>query len=166
MDASACIILALKIILRNFLLMASQVLEDDVSIQNDFVLIRGIVRQHHIVPDDRTGMGRISSKAFVASSKNSGLSIYIEKLMLKDNIEAKEYIKNLKQYDGTIYLYAGQVRQINNDMIIQHTPTHDKPYHGEIFYVVNGNARKFAKKIKRQLLKMIKWHIAIPGVKC
>ncbi len=131
---------------------------DDLNIKSNDMVIRGI-RDNHILLDDE-GNKVLSSAAFAQSSgENGGMSVFLEQLILLDNMVPKEYIMDDGLNCGAVYLNVGEIRLA--DFQVGHTPKQGNPYHGDVW----GKTRiRYNKNKRRKLRALCKWCVQIPDV--
>ena len=126
---------------------------DDQNIKSNGMLIRGIPDNHILLDDE--GNKILSSTAFAQSSgENGGMSVFLEQLILLDNMVPQEYIMDDGLNCGAVYLNVGGIRLA--DFQVGH-PIQGNPYNGDVC----GKTRiRYNKNKRRKLRALFKWWCA------
>ena len=101
--------------------------EDDATIQGETKLFRR-VHISHIVPDEDTGIARVSTAAF--KSKGLDLSIFIETTLVADGLEPLHCIRNHAQHQ-LVAITAAEARSVSQ--IVYRDPAVDYRSHGIVW---------------------------------
>lgn len=132
--------------------------EDDLTCED--ILIRRVNPDQHVVFDENTGKWRTSSKLFSPSSgPNDGMSIDIQKLIERDDLNVQDFVSN-PTYTGSIFFDVGSAR--NAGLRVGYDPIHENPYHGEVWGTDKPN--KFTRSQKRALIRSSAWLVEIQDV--
>ena len=138
---------------------------DEPEIQGDDRIIRRIA-EHHLTPDKNFGDTRVSSQAFKPSSDGSGLSVDIEKLILADGKDAKEWLIT-PPFIGAVSFQASTARnfglKIGYDPIKDHPTLPDNPYHGAV-WGPDPKPHRISDGLQKKMLRSSTWYVEIPGV--
>ena len=131
--------------------------QNDPSIADGDRLIRGIAKDHITEDDAYAGGWRIGSNAFRPSSpkRGRGMSVSIEKLMKADGKTIEDIAQ--PKHIGYVAIRAGDVRALG--LIVGKTPQPEDPYHGDVWRIVDGEAKDFKESEARTLRKKAVWII-------
>lgn len=133
---------------------------DENQIEADDTIIRRINPVQHLVDNHNTGTKRVSTKAFSPSSEeNGGMSVDIEKLILEDGQEPKQFVTT-PTFTGSVSFSAKEIRDLN--LRIGYDPRPENPYHGEVWGERRPN--RFSKGQKNTLLSTAKWYVKLDNV--
>ena len=141
---------------------------DEPDIRADEQIIRRINPQHHVVPDDNRQCRRISSKAYKPSSEpnagmsNAGMSIDIEKLIVRAGHEPQKYVVT-PVYTGAVVFSANDIRSLG--LWIGYEPVAGNPYHGEVWGQTPSRHNKFTQSQVRGLASAAAWYVPLNGVR-
>jgi hypothetical protein len=133
---------------------------DEAQITGEDTIIRRINPQQHIVWDENRGRFRISSKVFSPSSEpNGGMSVDIERLMLADGLDPREYVTT-PVFTGSVAFSAGAARALG--LIVGYDPIPTNPYHGEVWGADRPN--RFSRQQRKGLAVASRWYVELDDV--
>jgi hypothetical protein len=140
---------------------------DEAEIEGNDVIIRRVNPNEHVVPDEKTGRLRTSSKLFSPSSgSNGGMSIDLLKLIESDGLNAREFVTT-PVFTGSVCFFARDVREatlrVGYDPIKDVPGIADNPYHGEV-WGPDAKPNKFTREQKRSLAKASTWFVELQNV--
>lgn len=140
---------------------------DERNIKGDDAIIRRIDPDQHIVLDANLGCERISSKAFRPSSgPQGGMSVDIEKLILDDRIDPREFVTT-PRFRASVSFAAKVARglglRVGYDPILGNGQIPANPYHGEV-WGPDDNPNKFSNGQRNGLHRAVEWYVELPGV--
>lgn len=140
---------------------------DEHKIEGQHVIIRRIDPDQHIVPDANLGCKRISSKAFSPSSgPQGGMSVDIEKLMLDDRIDPREFVTT-PRFQASVSFAAKVARdlglRVGYNPILETDQIPENPYHGEV-WGPDAKPNKFSNGQRNGLHRAVEWYVELPGV--
>lgn len=140
---------------------------NDASIPDDSKLLRGVVKQYHVVPDENTGRMRISSAFLEPSTVDrdpyEGLSVDVQAKMDGNGADPTQIMKARVLEDGTpafqgvISLKAAAFR--TRSFLVGYEPMPGNEYHGAVWQTA---VAKLTKSKRKALLKEAEWFIVIP----
>lgn len=110
-------------------------------LQPDFRFIRTLQSPYHVVPDERTGRYRISTKAFGPSKADGKLSGDLEEILIADGLSPTAMYPAVRNPVGAASLTVGQIR--NAGAQVEHDPAPWNWYHG----AVSGTKPKRVKQL-------------------
>jgi len=94
----------------------------------DFRFIRTLQSPHHIIFDEKTGLYRISSKAFTPSSSDGKLSGDLEEVLAADGLGPTAIYPAVRDAVGAASVTVGEIRALQAE--VDHDPTRENWYHG------------------------------------
>lgn len=112
-------------------------------LQPEFRFIRTLQSPYHVVPDERTGRYRISSKAFSPSKADGKLSGDLEEVLAADGLSPTAMYPAVRDPVGAASLTLGQIRAAKAEA--DHDPATWNWYHG----AVSGTK---AKRVKQSMV--------------
>lgn len=140
---------------------------DEAEIKDEDTVIRRVPALQ-IVWDDNGGQRRrrISSAVYEKSSgPKDGMSVDIEALMLKDDVNPTDYVTS-DQFPGAVFFSAAEIRAlgltVGYDPIKDDPAVPDNPYHGEVWR--ETEARRFTGAQRNGLRDAAKWYVEVDGV--
>lgn len=116
--------------------------DDDLTIADEDRLFRRIP-PNWIVWDSNKGAPSVSSAAFSNSSDGSGMSVFIESVMVEIGLSEHDVLRDYKGF-GLVAITARQARQEGQSVIRK--PTDKNPAHGEIAGKKRGSVKKAFKR--------------------
>lgn len=99
-------------------------------LQPEYRFIRTLQSPHHVVPDERTGRYRISSKAFGPSSSDGTLSGDLEQILVADALSPTAMYPAIRDPVGAASVTIGQIRSVSAQ--VEHDPAKWNWYHGAV----------------------------------
>lgn len=133
---------------------------DHHEILNEWLIIRRICPQHHIVPDENRNCQRISSKAFKPSSGlKEGMSIDLKSLIELASVNVTDFVTT-PIFTGSVEFLADIARGAN--LQVGYDPLEDNPYHGEVWGPNKPN--RFSNAQTRAMHSGAQWLVPILDV--
>jgi hypothetical protein len=139
---------------------------DEPAISGDDRIIRRINPKFHVVQDKNFNDTRISTQAFKPSNDGGGLSVDIEKLIVADGKNPKEWVIT-GPFTGAVSFRASDARslglKVGFDPIKGHATLPDNPYHGAV-WGPDPKPHRISEGLQRKLLRASTWYVEIAGV--
>lgn len=120
------------------------------QLQRDLRFIRTLQSPHHIVPDEETGLYRISSKAFGPSSADGKLSGDLEQILKVDGLEATAMYPAVRDAIGAAAVTIGNI--LAAKATVEHDPVWTNFYHGS---VLGTKAKRVKDRLREAAVEII-----------
>lgn len=109
----------------------------------DSRFIRTLQSPHHVVPDKKTGLYRISTKAFGPSKGDGGLSGDLEQILRSDGLPPLAMYPSLERSVGAAAILVRDIQAAGGR--VEHDPVWQNWYHGSVFGVTGAVKKKLLK---------------------
>jgi hypothetical protein len=119
-------------------------------LQPEFRFVRTLLSPHHVIPDERTGLYRISSKAFGPSSSDGTLSGDLEQILAADGLSPIAMYPALPDPVGAASITVGQLRGLGAK--VEHDPDKYNWYHGAVTGTKSKGTRKALSEIAVEIV--------------
>lgn len=137
---------------------------DEPAILGEDLILRRINPEFHLTLDKNFNDRRVSTQAFKPSDDGSWMSVDIEKLIVADGKDPKEWVTT-GSFTGAVSFQAASARalglKIGFDPIKEHPTLPDNPYHGAVW---GPKPHCISHGLRKKLLKSSTWYVEIPGV--
>jgi len=139
---------------------------DDEDISSDDRIVRRIIPEQHVVPDEHSGRCRLSTKLMKPSGpeRGGGMSVDLLELIVAAGVPVEEFLSK-PPFTAAVCFTAGSARE--KDLMIGKDPIDNaedqNPFHGEVWSKI-GNPNKFSRSQSNALLAASSWVIRIDGV--